>query len=434
MLLAVLRRGICQSAALERILVALRTALLTHAAPLPRGWIGLAIALAQQAVNNEYAWPESPQEAAAIAQAMRAYAATSDVPEAERCIALCLMYRSPTELASCADLQRLAGTEIATALVALLPDTEELAARAAIPRLATPVDPISLGVQRQYEENPYPRWLDLNPPHQGERRGSLMTHCADAQRSRFAGPLEILIAGCGTGRQAIVAALGYGPDARVLAIDLSAASLAYAARQAQRIGCAGLEFLQADILDLGRLDRRFDVIEASGVLHHLADPMAGWRRLADRLRPGGLMQVSLYSARARHDVVAARRAIAEHGLQPTREGIQAFRRLVIEAPDDAADWRVSLRRFGDMFTTSGTRDLVFHVQEHRFTPRAIAAALDALGLDFAGLDVAPPVLAAYRRCFPDDAQARDLDCWDRFEAEHPNAFAGIITLWCSRAG
>ena len=46
---------------------------------------------------------------------------------------------------------------------------------------------------------------------------------------------DILIAGCGTGQQSIGAAQRF-PDARVLAIDLSLTSLAYAVRKSREAG------------------------------------------------------------------------------------------------------------------------------------------------------------------------------------------------------
>ena len=39
--------------------------------------------------------------------------------------------------------------------------------------------------------------------------------------------------------------------------------------------------MQADILDLAKLNKRFDIIESVGVLHHMENPMAGWKVLTD---------------------------------------------------------------------------------------------------------------------------------------------------------
>ena len=63
----------------------------------------------------------------------------------------------------------------------------------------------------------------------------------------------------------------------MLAIDISRTSLAYARRKTREAGIANIEYAQADILKLGTLERRFDVIETVGVLHHLAEPTAGLR-------------------------------------------------------------------------------------------------------------------------------------------------------------
>lgn len=100
---------------------------------------------------------------------------------------------------------------------------------------------------------------------------------------------------------------------RVLAIDLSRVALGFAARQARDLGIGGIEFAQADILGLATLKRRFDLIECSGTLHHMADPEAGWRVLRGLLAPRGLMRISLYSERGRADVVALREQIARAG-------------------------------------------------------------------------------------------------------------------------
>src|SRR5205814_5471700 len=107
-------------------------------------------------------------------------------------------------------------------------------------------------------------------------------------------PVPILIAGCGTGRHPIQVARAY-PDVEILAVDLSLASLAYAARMTELLGISNIIYRQADILKLGDLDQRFAVVECSGVLHHLDDPLVGWRVLVKLLESDGLMRISLYS-------------------------------------------------------------------------------------------------------------------------------------------
>jgi SAM-dependent methyltransferase len=300
-----------------------------------------------------------------------------------------------------------------------------------MPCLRPSEDAASRRVAEQYEENPYPRWLSFDPPEPGERLTALRHHAPSGTRD-LSGAIDVLIAGCGTGRQALAAAIGYGANAKLLAIDLSAASLAYAARMAQRYAVTNISFLQADLRDIARLDRSFDVIEAVGVLHHIEDPVAAWRDLAGRLRPGGMMKIGLYSERARRAIVAAREEIARLGLADDLAGIRELRRRVLEAPATPRDWRHLLPRFMDFFTASGCRDLVFHRLEHRFTPAGLAAALREVGLQFCGFELPGRVQAQFRARHPAPEAARDLALWEHFEAENPDIFAGMFRFWCAR--
>ena len=59
--------------------------------------------------------------------------------------------------------------------------------------------------------------------------------------------------------------------------------MAYAKRKTVELGVKNIEYMQADILDLAKLNKQFDIIESAGVLHHMNDPMAGWKILTDCL-------------------------------------------------------------------------------------------------------------------------------------------------------
>ncbi len=95
---------------------------------------------------------------------------------------------------------------------------------------------------------------------------------------------KVLIAGCGTGQHAIVVAKQL-PDAEILAIDLSRASLAYATIRAEEASVRNLAFRQADILGLTSAQGPFDYIECCGVLHHTRAPAEGLVALTHTLEP-----------------------------------------------------------------------------------------------------------------------------------------------------
>jgi SAM-dependent methyltransferase len=176
-----------------------------------------------------------------------------------------------------------------------------------------------------------PRWCWRREPGAGDQHvfaGNFPLLTFASLRPR---PIDILVAGCGTGQQAIVTARLFA-NARVLAVDLSLASLAYATRMSRALGVRNIEYAQADLLELAALGRTFDVIEASGVLHHLADPMAGWRVLLSMLRPLGLMHIGLYSKIAREQIRAARAYFAGEGRRPTPSDIRRCRRDLLDTP------------------------------------------------------------------------------------------------------
>lgn len=298
-------------------------------------------------------------------------------------------------------------------------------------RNLTPIaDDTSARVRSQYEESPYPRWLsvDRRPPR------SLEEHLSRVLPSSPIGPVDtpaprILIAGCGTGRHAIQTALRYqGSD--VTAVDLSRRSLSYGKRMAQDLGVRNIAFYQGDILALDRIPNRFDLIESSGVLHHLADPVAGWRKLQGLLRPDGLMRLAFYSRRARAPFDDIRAAVPSHGA--LKERVDGIRRAVFALPEGHPGR--ALLRTADFYATSGVRDALLHEQESTVDLTWLVTALDLLGLRFLGFELPDPAwLVEYRRRKPEDAAGLDLRAWDSVETEHPSMFLGMYQFWVRAA-
>jgi tetratricopeptide (TPR) repeat protein/SAM-dependent methyltransferase len=306
---------------------------------------------------------------------------------------------------------------------------DEQALRASMPRLSEIAGDISLKVREMYEENPYPRWVKTAPTEGAQSldaflRGHFPLISRDPERKTT---LDILLAGCGTGRQAVEMAQRFA-GAKVLAIDLSLASLGYAKRKTQEVGLGNIEFGQADILKLGQLGRSFDLIESSGVLHHLDDPWAGWRVLLSLLRPGGYMRVGLYSELGRPGVIAGRVLVAERGYQGDPQGIRQFRETLI-AGNFGPPLGDLITKARDFFTTSELRDLVFHVREHRMTIPQIADFLRENRLQFLGFELDPEVARNYRARYPDDPAMTNLEHWHVFETANPDAFYYTYQFW-----
>lgn len=402
---------------------------------IPRRWQPLIGALAAHNLRNEYVHPVSDAEEEAVAGlADRLERRLAD--GAEDSIGLLLLvalYRSPASLEGAGRLAAMEESdwpEPARGLMRLAfgEPSRETELAAGIPALGDIDTGTSATVRAMYEQNPYPRWDRLGPVAPGtlgERLRRLMPGIEPPAFVRGK-TVEVLIAGAGTGRHALRAAAEY-TNARVLAMDLSRRSLAYAARKAEELGVDNIEFLQADLFDLPRLERRFHVVETIGTLETLDDPAAGWAVLAGLLEPGGFLYAGSYSEVARRPVIRARERIEELGLEGTPGDMRAFRERILRG-EMGEDGRM-LARCGDLYTLSGCRDFLFHVRETRFTIRELAGLMERHGLEFLGFHPIKPALrAAYLERYPDDPMARELSNWMAFEEAEPEVFCRLMNL------
>jgi len=286
-------------------------------------------------------------------------------------------------------------------------------------------DPTSGPVRALYEAHPYPRIVGVQVRQPRSLHAALSGVLPDVSGVPKR-PVDVLVAGGGTGQHPLTSASAW--HCNVVAIDLSRAALSRATRVAQALGIDNIQFARADLLQLGIMERTFDVVEAVGVLHHLEDPLAGWRSLVRRVRPGGLMRIGLYARRGRAEVVAAREVIARQGLPDTEEGIRAARQRLLGLPEDHPARPIVWSP--DFSSVTGCRDLLFHVREHTYTLPRLAAELDELSLRFLGFQHADPsVPAAYHDRWPHDLDQLDLSRWEELEADAPRCFSGMYVFW-----
>lgn len=288
-----------------------------------------------------------------------------------------------------------------------------------VPVLFEIKDKVSKAVQEQYEDFPYPRYQAINSNIRHEEiEGRL--------RGKNA---KILVAGCGTGREALELGAVF-PDAKILAIDLSRTSLSYALMKQKELGIHNIDFKHADIMTLDQLEEKFDYICSSGVLHHLENPLAGWKILCNLLKDKGLMRIALYSEKARASINHARAVITENNIANNDEGIKNFRQN-IENILPHYD-RQTLWNLYDYYSLPECRDLLFHVQESQYTIDRISEELGVLGLKYLDFyidsDVKHKVQKKYKKEYEKDA----LSAWKKWEQDNPMTFIGMYRFWCEK--
>ena len=441
LLLAALREGVNRDPELERLLAAARRALLLDLEAdrfSDKALIAFACALIEQCANNGHVWPASGEETDALdALAVVPSALAAGDGDASRALLQLALYRPLSRILPPDTDERALGGVRPKALAELVlgqlaAEREERRIGEAIPGLRPLTDETSRRVARQYEAAPYPRWRSISRPRPGSLTRALARFFSAetlARLTREAG-IDILIAGAGTGHHAVLTALGHGAPARVLALDLSRRSLAYGARMSRAMGIENISFMQGDILDIGRLERQFDIIESVGVLHHMADPLEGWRRLVECLKPGGLMLIGLYSAHARASLAALRGMPDHPGPDCSDEEARAYRARLMERGEGEPGG--DLVRSADFYTLADFRDLALHPCEQHFTLPEIAAFLDEAGLAFRGFTVPEPVWADFESRFPSDPWPGQLSHWEAMERARPRLFEGMYQLWCEK--
>ena len=157
---------------------------------------------------------------------------------------------------------------------------------------SSPTDPI----EAFYTRHPYPppvanldrayeEWRDVNR----DRAEYHLLWPGEPYRP----DLDILIAGCGTWQAAKYALCR--PQSRVVGIDVSLTSVECTTKLKRRYDLANLDVLQLPIERVAQLERSFDLVVCTGVLHHLLDPDAGLRALRSVLRADGAIYLMVYA-------------------------------------------------------------------------------------------------------------------------------------------
>jgi len=300
-----------------------------------------------------------------------------------------------------------------------------------IPNLSQINNLVSNKVRKQYESNPYPRWI-------ATRLGDKDVDCnmlfdivrlnLDQKPTQFSSEPSILIAGCGTGQHAITTATRFKNSA-ITAIDLSKSSLSYAIRKSRELNIHNIAFYQADILELINHQKKYDLIESCGVLHHMEDTFEAWKILAGLVKQEGLLKIALYSSAARQEIGVVRGIVRQENIAGLLGEIREMRHKICHSGELEFKRIHNISKIPDFFTASECRDLLFHVQEKSFTLPEIAVMADKLGLVFLGFEFSDNKMKSLFSKFNPQASPYSFADWHNFEMAFPSAFLGMYQMW-----
>ncbi|MCB1289560.1 MAG: class I SAM-dependent methyltransferase [Mycobacterium sp.] len=184
-------------------------------------------------------------------------------------------------------------------------------------------------VAQQYEKWQYPEpiqnletWLSNNwqwfdPSHSHRVLWPDRPHQPD---------LDILIAGCGTNQAAVFAYTNRA--SKVVAIDVSQSSLDHSKYLKDKYSLKNLETHLLPIEEVSSLNRSFDLVVSTGVLHHLVEPKVGMKALAGVMNPDGVAAIMLYARYGRAGVELMQAIFRELGLHQDEESLQMVKAAI----------------------------------------------------------------------------------------------------------
>lgn len=243
-------------------------------------------------------------------------------------------------------------------------------------------EPTADRVAQFYERHPYPPQLtdlDRYADDSGDTLGRRFAHHLLWPFRPYQTDVSILVAGCGTS-QAAKYAIRH-PGARVVGIDLSPTSLDHTRALATRHELDNLELHLLPIEHAGSLDTAFDHIVCTGVLHHLADPDAGLRALAESLDPDGALTLMLYAPYGRTGVHMIQDYCRRLGIGTSPSEIDDLVRTLRELPmGHPISHR--LRNTPDFQDPDALADALLHPRERSYSVPELFDFIDRADLEF----------------------------------------------------
>lgn len=191
--------------------------------------------------------------------------------------------------------------------------------------------------------------------------------------------LDILIAGCGTNQAAVFAYTNRG--SKVVAIDVSQPSLDHSKYLKDKYALKNLELHLLPVEEVPSLDRSFDLVVSTGVLHHLAEPKAGMKALAEVMKPDGVAAIMLYARYGRAGVELMQAVFREMGLGQDEESLQMVKAAVASlAPSHPLRSYMSIAP--DLQFDAGMVDTFLHGRDRSYTVDECLDLVDSAGLVF----------------------------------------------------
>ncbi len=251
-------------------------------------------------------------------------------------------------------------------------------------------DETTNAIKTQYTRYMYPnRWRGIIPERILQSRletnvGTALGNLNYVEHMTFqkflpTGNLKVLIAGCGTGEDAISMALRH-TDTQFTFVDISSASLQLTKSYVTELGMENVEILQEDIMTMD-LKKRFDIIISTGVIHHLSNPSQGVANLKRHLEDWGALSVMVYGEYGRYEIGLFQEAmkIILDSKMDFEEGIDIVKTILNEVNNSNRLANIAWKQD----TLKGEQhivDLLLNVNEYRYNIQTLNSMVNDGGM------------------------------------------------------
>ena len=246
-------------------------------------------------------------------------------------------------------------------------------------------------VQEHYQDYPYP----FRDPDQekerllatfGEFLGEL-NHFLYKGKENFNNGFRCLVAGGGTGDSTIYLAEQLkDKKAEIIYLDFSKPSMEVAQKRAEVRNLKNIKWINDSILNIPNLKLgKFDYINCTGVLHHLANPNEGLKNLKDSLKSTGGMGLMVYAKYGRTGVyqIQSLMKMINKNAKSCIEEIMNGKLILDNLP--ATNWYKrgeelfsDYQNFGDV----GIYDMFLHKQDRAYSISELYEFVKVAGLHF----------------------------------------------------
>lgn len=237
-------------------------------------------------------------------------------------------------------------------------------------------------VQAFYDAHPYPPPVnDLDSfrqdwHDQGRRRADFHLYWPNKP---YREDLKVLVAGCGTSQAAKHAIRQ--PATSVVGIDLSQTSIHHTLELKRKYNLENLEVHQLPVERVSELERDFDKIICTGVLHHLPKPEVGLRALRDVLESDGAIHLMVYATYGRAGIYMLQEYARRLGVGDSEEEISDFANTLMALPQDHPLAQL-LGESPDFRSRAGLADALLNPNDRPYTVPKLLDLIVGAGLTF----------------------------------------------------